>query len=128
MKVYGPYTRKDGRQHVIIIHDDGRRQTMSYPKYLKEQELGVSLAKDEIVHHDDEDFTNNELSNLKVLDRVNHAKLHNPATYHKVICNSCQRKFELTTTEYRKRLAKCIQRQSKGMFCSRSCSGKNNQY
>ena len=37
MKVYGPYKRKDNRKHVVIVHDNGSRQTQSYPRYLMEQ-------------------------------------------------------------------------------------------
>lgn len=32
-KVYGPYTRDDGRKHVII-NNNGIHTTISYPKYL----------------------------------------------------------------------------------------------
>lgn len=37
-KVFGPYTRKDGRQHVVLTHKNNKgliddRKTVSYPKY-----------------------------------------------------------------------------------------------
>jgi len=46
MKVYGPYTRKDGRQHVIL-YENGTRKTVSYPKYLLETKLGRPLDSNE---------------------------------------------------------------------------------
>ena len=42
-KVHGPYTRKDGRKHVVTVFEDGSKKTTSYPKWVKEQELGREL-------------------------------------------------------------------------------------
>ena len=66
MKVYGPYTRKDGRQHVVL-YESGVPKTVSYPKFLLEQKLGRSLNADETCDHIDNDYTNNDVSNLQVL-------------------------------------------------------------
>ena len=49
LKVYGPYTRKDGRKHVVIVNNNGTKTTKSYPRYLMEQHLGRSLEPSEIV-------------------------------------------------------------------------------
>lgn len=70
MKIYGPYTRLDGRKIIII---DGR--TVSYPKYLLEQHLGRKLTDNETCDHIDGDFTNNSISNLRVLSRELNASL-----------------------------------------------------
>ena len=76
MKVYGPYTRPDGRQHVILIFEDGQRRTVSYPKYLMEQKLGRELDPDlETINHKNGDFTDNRWENLEILSRVDHAHL-----------------------------------------------------
>lgn len=74
MKIHGPYLRKDGRKHVVIIHDDGTRQTRSYPRLLLEEKLGRPLEKWETVDHEDGDHTNDSPSNLRVLTRVENAK------------------------------------------------------
>jgi len=73
MKIYGPYLRKDGRKHIIIIHNDGRSQTRSYPRLLLEQKLGRELKEDETVDHIDGDFTNDAPENLRVLSRAENA-------------------------------------------------------
>src|SRR5690606_5867052 len=73
MKVYGPYLRKDGRKHVIL-YKDGKRSTVSYPKFLMEQHLGRKLKPHETVDHIDRDFTNDDITNLRVVDRSQHAK------------------------------------------------------
>lgn len=41
-----------------------------------EQHIGRRLAKDECVHHIDENRSNNELSNLRLMTRAAHTRLH----------------------------------------------------
>ena len=41
-----------------------------------EKQLGRRLSFNEIVHHIDGDKSNNELSNLEILSRSEHAKMH----------------------------------------------------
>lgn len=45
-KIYGPYRKKqDGREHVVIIYPDGRKSSVSYPKFLVENRRGKYLKK-----------------------------------------------------------------------------------
>lgn len=65
-KCYGPYTRSDGRQHVVLVHhnDEGsidNRITCSYPKYIVERHLGRKLKSSETIDHIDGNFSNNNL-------------------------------------------------------------------
>ena len=81
MKVYGPYIRKkDGRKHVVIYDPTAtpKRTTVSYPKYLMEQHLGRKLTDDETVDHIDEDYTNDAISNLRIIPRADNAKRSAP--------------------------------------------------
>jgi hypothetical protein len=48
MKIYGPYTRRDGRM-VCICYENGKRQTISYPRLVVELSLGRKL-KDSGTH------------------------------------------------------------------------------
>ena len=125
MKVYGPYTRPDGRQHVILVNAAGVRRTVSYPKYLMEQHLGRELDPDlETVDHKDRDFTNNNLSNLQILSRPDHSSLDNKrAKMVEFICPECgSRETRLP------RVIDQNRRQGKaGPFCSKSCSSKNSR-
>lgn len=41
-KIYGPYLRKDGRQHLVIV-EDNKKYTISYPKWLMENHLKRKL-------------------------------------------------------------------------------------
>jgi len=71
MKVYGPYTRKDGRQHIILYdYATNLRRTVSYPRYLLEQKLGHKLEDWEDADHIDNDKTNNDINNLQPLGLV----------------------------------------------------------
>ncbi len=121
MKVYGPYLRKDGRQHVIII-DNGKRRTVSYPKYIMEKELGRNLHPDlETVHHIDGNFNNNELSNLQIIERTAHVRLDSKGAdgqTHK--CPVCEKEFFLEERTFRNN--QMLQKKA-GPFCSRKCAG-----
>ena len=120
-KVYGPYTRKDRRKHVIVVYTDGTKRTVSYPKWLMEQHLGTELGANETVDHIDRDFTNDDISNLRVLPRGQHVsddvRRRQPIT---VVCVWCCAEFSTThrvvnnSATYNKA----------GPFCSRKCTGE----
>jgi hypothetical protein len=74
-KIYGPYTRDDGRKHIIAISPKGNKFTVSYPKYLMELHLNRYLKNNETIDHKDEDFTNNDINNLQILTKSVHSKL-----------------------------------------------------
>ena len=73
MKIYGPYTRKDGRKH-IVLRKDGKLQTISYPRFLLEEKLGRKLLPEETVDHIDEDISNDDPSNLQILSRAENSR------------------------------------------------------
>lgn len=125
-KVYGPYKRKDGREHVILINGEIRK-TVSYPKFLVEIYMDRYLEESETVDHIDGDYTNNELGNLRVLDRSKHisADVKRYATQ-KFCCPECSIEFNLEGRKlhdaiWNRRKGRC------GPFCSRSCAGRYGQ-
>ena len=73
---YGPYTRKDGRQIIILRKGEGKQITVSYPKYIVECALGRYLDKDETIDHIDGNIYNNDLSNLRIIPRGVHGRSH----------------------------------------------------
>lgn len=122
MKVYGPYFRKDGRQHIVIVHDDGRKQTKSYPKYLLEQKLGRELVDDETCDHIDGDFQNNALDNLQVLSLVDNVKKSVVrAEMVELSCKVCGTIF--TRRAALEKYDRDV-RKKDGPFCSKQCVGK----
>lgn len=126
MKIYGPYTRKDGRQH-IIIYDNGKRTTLSYPKYLLEQKIGRALLPHETCDHIDGDFTNNSPENLQVLSRKDNsakAMAFRPAEQGYFVCPECNASFYKVMRDVR---SNQIAQKCAGPFCSRQCAGKHGQ-
>jgi len=119
VKIYGPYYRKDGRQHVIII-DGTKRRTVSYPKYLMEQRLGRKLDLSETVDHINRDFTNNDPSNLQILERKKHAALDVRRVMPVIVkCIHCGKEMKRSHKDaYRNAL-----KGKAGPFC-KSCAGR----
>ena len=92
-KVYGPYKRKDGRQHVILKKDK-IKITVSYPKYLMELHIGRKLLENETIDHIDRDVNNNNFNNLRIIDKVKHERedaIRNKDI--KVKCSWCGKTF-----------------------------------
>ena len=122
MKIYGPYTRKDGRMHVVVVNDDKTKQTISYPKYLMQQHLGRTLSKDETVDHIDGNIFNNDISNFQILSRADNArKSVKYAEYLKLTCKYCGKQFERKKAIHSRNMAV---RKVDGPFCSKQGVGK----
>jgi len=121
-KVYGPYKRRDGRQHVIVVDDNNEARTISYPKWLLELQLGRRLDPNkETVDHWDSNIENNNLDNLRIVPREEHSandtRRVKPVKFK---CAWCKKDFERSP-----RLVRDKARKNKaGPFCSRQCAGK----
>lgn len=120
-KVYGPYPRADGRKHVILCID-GRRTTVSYPKFLMEVQLGRRLEEHETVDHIDRDFTNNSLENLQVLPRMVHQKLDALRNTNNLLASTCVQCGKQVVVALRN-LQNAAKKGRAAPFCSRKCSG-----
>jgi hypothetical protein len=129
-KVYGPYLRPDGRKHVIIYNAaTNKRKTVSYPKYILQYEQNIEYNKGDTTDHIDENFRNDSLTNLQVLERGKNARKsmeqeHRKARKEKYICPVCNILFEQIVRQVKNNQGK---RKGEGPFCSRRCSGVNNQ-
>lgn len=120
MKVYGPYTRKDGRKH-IILYENGQRTTVSYPKYLMEQYLGRKLTDHETVDHINRDFTDDRIENLQILSRPFHVRIDaKRAALVEITCVLCG------AVAFKKahNLRGNAKQQKAGPFCSKRCAGR----
>jgi hypothetical protein len=127
-KIYGPYTRKDGRKHIIAIYPDGAKITVSYPRYLLEMKLGRFLDENEEVDHNDLDFTNDSLDNLVIREPIEHRELDarrlKPQTF---MCPVCYRVFVLEGQTLHNVLTEQRRKNTTGPYCSRSCAGKGSR-
>jgi hypothetical protein len=54
----------------------GRKGWMVYARYLMEKHLGRKLKHTEIVHHDDDNSLNDDISNLVLVDKATHTLIH----------------------------------------------------
>ena len=121
--IYGPYQRSDGREHVVLYNGE-HRKTISYPRFLIETKLGRKLKEDEIVHHKDGDKSNNNLSNLKIIERSKHSSKHAvELKAQSFICPMCGESFllegkKLYDAKYNRKEG------SAGPFCSIECAGR----
>jgi len=125
-RIYGPYIRKDGRQH-IVVYDGITRKTVSYPKYLMEVSLGRVLDPvQETIDHIDGNWMNNDASNLRIVPLKQHAK--DDAKHILLSDVSCVLCGKLVPSE-RLRWAHLNRNRVKqithaGPFCSKQCAGK----
>ena len=89
--IYGPYTRKQDGRMIIIVNG----KTISYPKYLYEQHYNIKIEEPYTIDHIDGDFTNNSISNLRVITRKQNAR-EAPAgrTIITLICAKCGKEFK----------------------------------
>lgn len=123
-KIYGPYLRKDKRKHVVLVHPDGKKQTVSYPRFLTEKRIGRYLLEDETVDHLDNDFNNNDEENIRIISRKEHVVddviRHEQQTF---ICPECGISFQppMSDTIRHRKKGKA------GPFCSKSCAGRYGQ-
>ncbi len=89
-----------------------------------ERYLDRYLADNETIDHIDCNPLNNDIKNLRILNRSDHAKLDvKRVKSQSFICPVCQKEFTLSG----KKLHNCIQNRKKGKqgpFCSKSCAGK----
>jgi len=120
--VYGPYKERRGRKIVILVYPDGSRETISYPKYLVEQALGLKLDRDlGTIDHIDGNYDNNHLSNLKIVPRKEHSEMDTRRVrLVKYKCLMCEKEFERSPRLIRDKAKKG----KSGPYCSRNCAGK----
>lgn len=120
--MYGPYlSKKDNRLRIIYV-ENNTKTTISYPKYLIEISLDRYLTEMETVHHIDGNPLNNDLSNLTILNRSEHAKFDAKKVKDKtLICQWCNKEFLVKGSKLRQRLR---EDKNSNSFCSKSCTGK----
>ena len=128
---YHTYCYSDNR---VIAYDKILQKNISYPRVIMEDYLQRKLLKTEEVHHIDGNPLNNDISNLCVMTRKEHLKLHGQLHYHAkyfdkiAICEMCGKEFLWTAKQQRSFNSNKHQTEKKGgikhgPFCSRECSG-----
>jgi hypothetical protein len=62
-------------------------------RLIMEEHIGRFLLNEEIVHHIDENRQNNEISNLQLINRDQHMKIHYKIDMSNRICSRCDRNW-----------------------------------
>jgi len=125
-KINGPYKRKDGRSHIVVRWPNGFQTTVSYPKFLTENRIGRYFTNLETVDHLDDNFDNNDPSNIRIIERSKHciddAKRSKIVSF---ICPICDVEFSLSGRRLNNAVTNRRRKKGKaGPFCSKSCAGK----
>ena len=93
-----------------------------YPlhRVLIENKLKRFLQPNEIVHHRNENKSDNRIENLEVLSRSHHSRLHvKSVPLIEIECDWCKENFSLKLHTYRLRLKR---NKTSKLFCSRNCT------
>lgn len=124
MKQYLYTNQKDGRSRAVIVDDNGKHTSKSYPRFLVEQNLGRELLPNEDVHHKDGDVTNNNINNLEIILHGEHQRIHS-TKYSDVekICCICGKKFIFTAKQQCNYYSDLRRGRNRGITCSRRCAG-----
>lgn len=114
-------TNTENRKTLILYNSHVDRSSTQYARYLLAVKLGRYLTKDETVDHHDEDKTNDDISNLKLLSNIDNIRKSSCKPPFELICPVCSVHFERTHTQLRGRLDRA---RNNDICCSRQCGGK----
>ena len=92
-------------------------------RIVMENYIGRLLTDNEVVHHIDEDKSNNDITNLQLMVIEEHAKLHASKRTRKIVllkCPQCDKEFQIYKNE------SFLQKKNKYQCtcCSNECRGK----
>lgn len=104
-----------------VKYSGGVLKTVFEHREIMEKFLGRKLRSYETIHHKDGNKKNNELSNLEIKSRSDHAKAHaRKAITVELACGECTKKFFRPLRVERRRL----KQEKHGPFCGKPCAGK----
>lgn len=89
---------------------------------IMEEYLNRKLHYNEVVHHKNGNTKDNNIENLIVMSRIDHAKLHGKfkqTQFVKIICDCCKKEFNLPQRKYNWNKKKLNQTK---FYCSKLCT------
>lgn len=119
---YGPYPTASGHLFWVDKHEDGSRRSVWVHREMMEHHLGRQLTDDEVVHHKNEQPSDNRIENFEIKTRADHTRDHQPpAELLEIICPQCGSTAFVEAARIRHNQGKQLKA---GPFCSKSCAGK----
>lgn len=120
---YSIHKNADNRYRAYYKDDHNNHKLVSYPRILMEKKLGRPLTDDEVVHHIDRNPENNDISNLVVLSKSEHCRLHMQKYFDKIaVCEICKKKFIWTAQAQSCYYRDLNRGKNRIISCSKSCS------
>lgn len=118
LKGYMRTSKVDGRSRIDLYNSDKDRTTITYAKYIMTIALNRFIDNNkEEVDHIDGNKTNDLLSNLQVITKIEHIEKtrieKSGKTYFTCVCANCKISFQ--------REARQMHKNSVNSFCSRKC-------
>jgi len=113
----GIHIDKDGRvREYIGKNKNGHRIYEARYRLKMAKKIGRPLTSSDIVHHKDENTSNDQDENLELTTRSEHARIH--CTKEKIVryCKHCNKRMELTM--------KLVKRNRR--YCSQTCANRAN--
>ena len=122
------YLGSDGRIRIYLTSPDGVKHVKSYPRYLMEVHLDRYLTNEETVDHIDYNPQNNDISNLRIVNRSEHCSDDaKRLAEQEFICPYCGKKFILSGKRLHNRIVNQNRKGRENMtgpYCSKSCASK----
>ena len=115
---------KKGDYKYAVVHNHPNAIKFGYVllhRVIMENHIGRLLLKDEIIHHKDGNKNNNDISNLEILSKSNHTKLHASKVGRQMAllkCPNCNIIFE------RQKNQTHFFKGTDFSICSRKCNGE----
>lgn len=129
---YNIHIDKTGRSRISLYKADGSHTSKSYPRVIMEKVLGRELRDDEEVHHKDENPMNNDPSNLIVMTKEEHIRLHaleNSKYFDKIMkCDVCGKEFVWTAKRQGWYYRDLNRHKNRVITCSKRCAGRIARY
>ena len=117
---YKVFHRKQQRWYVQLVHQSGKRTTITYAKFLMSISVGRILQRHEEVDHKDENKLNDVVSNLQILTKNENIEKHVKTLTHRralveLECPCCGKNF------VREKRQTHLSKGGKRTFCSKKC-------
>lgn len=113
-------TNRENRKTLLLFNSKDDRSSTQYARYLLAVKLKRFLTEQETVDHIDSDKTNDDISNLQLMSRLDNLLKSSKQPDVELTCPVCKIVFHRSLTQLRGRKDRI---EKGGVTCSRTCGG-----